>query len=490
MTNKLLDHFKNTVRPAVIDMLERNTEMTQQTMLAVYMTDAISNAMWKDNVFFDNTQNDIEHMLLLEVEGDLPNNYIQFALFQEVLEDMLTSFSSYIASIKNNTELTPRQVEVLKECIEACTTLSTNVISWDNPESKRFADMVEQLKKFTVTAENLSALYDLVNDMQVTLWRAYYSELGEWKELCTIYFLIAHNEYIHYTPYNTEPYFELKSRTIDKLFVSALAPDIAQRIEPFINFFLTFRSGIVFDITKNIELLKTQPDLFTFLSFDTFVRPFYTSYHLATVLQDYYDGVTQKLVNWAQYIDDIDIRNNVLNAIQADKQAQDYAAYVSLCYGTLIPNINYDNQGFLSKIMSAYINWMYLESRYITNLYGVNIDIPDGNFIDKTKVLKAVAKYGTFDDEYSTLIMSDDLSTYLKTFLGSYNDLYNKIMSKAINTGSLERQLLHAIAATYQDDSLTEEERIVLERLIPKRIYIDYLMHASSHPEIMSVFGQ
>lgn len=64
MTNKLLDHFKNAVRSAVIDMLERNTEMTQQTMLAVYMTDAISNAMWKDNVFFDNTQNELVGIIL------------------------------------------------------------------------------------------------------------------------------------------------------------------------------------------------------------------------------------------------------------------------------------------------------------------------------------------------------------------------------------------------------------------------------------------
>jgi len=74
---------------------------------------------------------------------------------------------------------------------------------------------------------------------------------------------------------------------------------------------------------------------------------------------------------------------------------------------------------------------------------------------------------------YFTVI--DDMSMYVNSFLGSDPDLANKVISNLGKYDSKELDLLQAVGKANQSNDLTEEQHIMLERLIPKDIYANFI---------------
>jgi len=141
-------------------------------------------------------------------------------------------------------------------------------------------------------------------------------------------------------------------------------------------------------------------------------------------------------------------------------------------YDEIISNVNFANVDSLTQYMEDFFNWAFGEGRCVQYTTKSN----ESFLADKQKILNIAATYNLSNmDMYHYLAFVHNIKTYINSFLGSDPDLANKVISNLGKYDSKELDLLQAVGKANQASDLTEEQHIMLERLIPKDIYANFI---------------
>lgn len=189
-------------------------------------------------------------------------------------------------------------------------------------------------------------------------------------------------------------------------------------------------------------------------------------YAVKTIIQKIYLDVLRSLGFGEVAIIYIDLCNGT---------NKERSRYNTKLYDEVIENmLNFYTSLALRNIVPPenFLHWVFDESRYIR----FTTESIDKAYVDKQKILNVVATSDLSDismQPYFTVI--DDMSMYVNSFLGSDPDLANKVISNLGKYDSKELDLLQAVGKANQSNDLTEEQHIMLERLIPKDIYANFI---------------
>jgi len=181
--------------------------------------------------------------------------------------------------------------------------------------------------------------------------------------------------------------------------------------------------------------------------------------------------VADKLLQLAGLADDHQYQTKIYEKIINALQSEHFEGMLDI-YDEIISNVNFANVNFLTPYFMEDFDWAFGEGRCVQYTTKSN----ESFLADKQKILNIAATYNLSNiNMYHYLAFVHNIKTYINSFLGSDPDLANKVISNLGKYDSKELDLLQAVGKANQASDLTEEQHIMLERLIPRYIYIHLL---------------
>jgi len=488
MANKLMNHFEQDLLPQVIELLRQTPKPTPETGLLAYITEQIGNVVYFDEVTnFDTTDIPVIDMPDFMQVAKKYTGYINYYATADYFLNTSLSFASliYDEDIQDKVQQTN---DLLTSFITNYISKSDVITHLNTPEAVKLDIIIKELQKYKgkVSADNVDFIIKSMYAVKTIIQKIYLDVLRSlgFGEVAIIYIDLCNGTNKERSRYNTKLYDEVIENMLNNRFYTSLAlrnivpPEKVvefkdSHADTFKNVFVDwFKGGLDPTFVANaVNLLITRPTIDGIIAFQTLILPLGERINSYSITNDSAMHIAVALATLANAAGDIHSNAKIIEEVREAFINRQFERIPNM-YDQIVSKLNFADTDIVDLFLISFLHWVFDESRYIR----FTTESTDKAYVDKQKILNVVATSDLSDismQPYFTVI--DDMSMYVNSFLGSDPDLENKVISNLGKYDSKELDLLQAVGKANQSNDLTEEQHIMLERLIPKDIYANFI---------------
>ena len=488
MANKLMNHFEQDLLPQVIELLRQTPKPTPETGLLAYITEQIGNVVYFDEVTnFDTTDIPVIDMPDFMQVAKKYTGYINYYATADYFLNTSLSFASliYDEDIQDKVQQTN---DLLTSFITNYISRSDVITHLNTPEAVKLDIIIKELQKYKgkVSADNVDFIIKSMYAVKTIIQKIYLDVLRSlgFGEVAIIYIDLCNGTNKERSRYNTKLYDEVIENMLNNGFYTSLAlrnivpPEKVVEFKDshantFKNVFVDwFKGGLDPTFVANaVNLLITRPTIDGIIAFQTLILPLGERINSYSITNDSAMHIAVALATLANAAGDIHSNAKIIEEVREAFINRQFERIPNM-YDQIVSKLNFADTDIVDLFLISFLHWVFDESRYIR----FTTESTDKAYVDKQKILNVVATSDLSDismQPYFTVI--DDMSMYVNSFLGSDPDLANKVISNLGKYDSKELDLLQAVGKANQSNDLTEEQHIMLERLIPKDIYANFI---------------
>ena len=488
MANKLMNHFEQDLLPQVIELLRQTPKPTPETGLLAYITEQIGNVVYFDEVTnFDTTDIPVIDMPDFMQVAKKYTGYINYYATADYFLNTSLSFASliYDEDIQDKVQQTN---DLLTSFITNYISRSDVITHLNTPEAVKLDIIIKELQKYKgkVSADNVDFIIKSMYAVKTIIQKIYLDVLRSlgFGEVAIIYIDLCNGTNKERSRYNTKLYDEVIENMLNNGFYTSLAlryivpPEEVVEFKDshantFKNVFVDwFKGGLDPTFVANaVNLLITRPTIDGIIAFQTLILPLGERINSYSITNDSAMHIAVALATLANAAGDIHSNAKIIEEVREAFINRQFERIPNM-YDQIVSKLNFADTDIVDLFLISFLHWVFDESRYIR----FTTESTDKAYVDKQKILNVVATSDLSDismQPYFTVI--DDMSMYVNSFLGSDPDLANKVISNLGKYDSKELDLLQAVGKANQSNDLTEEQHIMLERLIPKDIYANFI---------------
>jgi len=485
MANKLMNHFEQNLFPQVIELLRQTPKPTPETGLLAYITEQIGNVVYFDEVTNCASVN-IDMPEFMQVAGRYAN-YINYYATADYILDTSLSLASliYDEDIQDKVQQTN---DLLTSFITNYISKSDVITHLNTPEAVKLDIIIKELQKYKgkVSADNVDFIIKSMYAVKTIIQKIYLDVLRSlgFGEVAIIYIDLCNGTNKERSRYNTKLYDEVIEKMLNNIFYDSLVlrnivpPGVVAEFKDshantFKNVFVDwFKGGLDPTFVANaVNLLITHPTIDGIIAFQTLILPLGERINSYSITNDSAMHIAVALATLANAAGDIHSNAKIIEEVREAFINRQFERIPNM-YDQIVSKLNFADTDIVNLFLTSFMHWVFDESRYMR----FTTESTDKAYVDKQKILNVVATSDLSDismQPYFTVI--DDMSMYVNSFLGSDPDLENKVISNLGKYDSKELDLLQAVGKANQSNDLTEEQHIMLERLIPKDIYANFI---------------
>jgi len=481
MASEMMRHFEHDLLPQVTELLRRTPKPTPETGLVAYLTDAVCNA-----VNFDEVVNNVPFSKEMEDFRQAATPYLEYIEYYAIQDKFLRTILILEGNIKEG--FSNNVLEDTNKMLELFVTKYfpkiDTILSLSKSETKKISDAVKQLTRYykRVNTKNIDSIMnstDAINNGVYTTYSDVFDSFGL-GEIYMIYRDLLYSTYKEKSRYSLVRqdlfFIQMAMYFSFSLAVTAQGRDVIEDEEytnVFKKAFVDWLNSSVdrVSLADTVNSLIKKPYARSVLVFQNLILPLgrVTGSLLSTKVNVI--PVADELLQLAGLADDHQYQTKIYEKIINALQSEHFEGMLDI-YDEIISNVNFANVNFLTPYMEDFFNWAFGEGRCVQYTTKSN----ESFLADKQKILNIAATYNLSNmDMYHYLAFVHNIKTYINSFLGSDPDLANKVISNLGKYDSKELDLLQAVGKANQASDLTEEQHIMLERLIPRYIYIHLL---------------
>jgi len=490
MANKLMNHFEHDLLPQVTELLRQTPKPTPETGLLAYITEQIGNVVYFDEVTnFDTTDIPVIDMPDFMQVAKKYTGYINYYATADYFLNTSLSFASliYDEDIQDKVQQTN---DLLTSFITNYISKSDVITHLNTPEAVKLDIIIKELQKYKgkVSADNVDFIIKSMYAVKTIIQKIYLDVLRSlgFGEVAIIYIDLCNGTNKERSRYNTKLYDEVienMSNFCLKVDTSLALRNIVppekvvefkdSHANTFKNVFVDwFKGGLDPTFVANaVNLLITHPTIDGIIAFQTLILPLGERINSYSITNDSAMHIAVALATLANAAGDIHSNAKIIEEVREAFINRQFERIPNM-YDQIVSKLNFADTDIVDLFLISFLHWVFDESRYIR----FTTESTDKAYVDKQKILNVAATSDLSDismQPYFTVI--DDMSMYVNSFLGSDPDLENKVISNLGKYDSKELDLLQAVGKANQSNDLTEEQHIMLERLIPKDIYANFI---------------
>jgi len=531
----LTKNFEYNIFPSVIDYVDNHKILDAKTALLIFITDTVRNAVNYDAISNNvKREKEVEQLYPRFTEQilDLGSQYRSYLDEYKQLEEALCRLpdlsNDYIRG-NYSRENVSRVLEMLNICESDIFPAFNALNKFSVPEVQEINDTIAQLLQYrkNLQAQDIANVDDLLDKLYTTTHECFKSVLNSigFGEIPILYREVLENTGKEKTFYFAEsPIIKVESG-VKNILTNLTDPD-KDRVDAIKKIFYGWFTGNV-----NRELMAdtrdsilNRPTLASLFAYMALIEPLSNITHINDINNDRLNHVVQALRHLASIVDNVNkdnIKNRLEDAMQKKTQEERVMEILKVfddVSGKLHP---YNIIPMITLIINFYTN-MLSNSRYIPITHKVTEpdDMRRAAVIDKRRVLKAVSAYDLTGIQIAPFIPKSDsendtihnrVQRYLAGFLGNDSkksdsrlDAYKTAVSNSLwlkyqdnweskfgsirdkilanipdDTTNAEIAFLRAVSRVWENPKTTDEEREILERLIPPTSYIDFVYSAA-----------
>jgi len=495
MASEMMRHFEHDLLPQVTELLRRTPKPTPETGLVAYLTDAVCNA-----VNFDEVVNNVPFSKEMEDFRQAATPYLEYIEYYAIQDKFLRTILILEGNIKEG--FSNNVLEDTNKMLELFVTKYfpkiDTILSLSKSETKKISDAVKQLTRYykRVNTKNIDSIMnstDAINNGVYTTYSDVFDSFGL-GEIYMIYRDLLYSTYKEksryslvrqdlffrqwatYFSFSLAAFVTAQGRDVIDAFATAQGRDVIEDEEytnVFKKAFVDWLNSSVdrVSLADTVNSLIKKPYARSVLVFQNLILPLgrVTGSLLSTKVNVI--PVADKLLQLAGLADDHQYQTKIYEKIINALQSEHFEGMLDI-YDEIISNVNFANVNFLTPYFMEDFDWAFGEGRCVQYTTKSN----ESFLADKQKILNIAATYNLSNmNMYHYLAFVHNIKTYINSFLGSDPDLANKVISNLGKYDSKELDLLQAVGKANQASDLTEEQHIMLERLIPRYIYIHLL---------------
>lgn len=485
MASELMNHFEQNLLPQVIELLRQTPKPTPETGLLAYITEQIGNVVYFDEVTNCASVN-IDMPEFMQVAGRYAN-YINYYATADYFLDTLIYFASLVYD-EDSRDKVQQTNDLLMSFITEYVPKTDVITHLNTPEATKLDIIIKELKKYKgkVSADNIDFIVKSIYAVKTITQKIYLDVLRSlgFGEVAIIYIDLCNGTNKERSRYNTKLYDEAIENMLNNGFYTSLAlrnivpPGVVAEFKDshantFKNVFVDwFKGGLDPTFVANaVNLLITHPTIDGIIAFQTLILPLGERINSYSITNDSAMHIAVALATLANAAGDIHSNAKIIEEVREAFINRQFERIPNM-YDQIVSKLNFADTDIVNLFLTSFMHWVFDESRYMR----FTTESTDKAYVDKQKILNVVATSDLSDismQPYFTVI--DDMSMYVNSFLGSDPDLENKVISNLGKYDSKELDLLQAVGKANQSNDLTEEQHIMLERLIPKDIYANFI---------------
>lgn len=485
MANKLMNHFEQDLLPQVIELLRQTPKPTPETGLLAYITEQIGNVVYFDEVTNCASVN-IDMPEFMQVAGRYAN-YINYYATADYFLNTSLSFASLIYD-KDIQDKVQQTNDLLTSFITNYISKSDVITHLNTPEAVKLDIIIKELQKYKgkVSADNVDFIIKSIYAVKTITQKIYLDVLRSlgFGEVAIIYIDLCNGTNKERSRYNTKLYDEVIENMLNNGFYTSLAlrnivpPGVVAEFKDshantFKNVFVDwFKGGLDPTFVANaVNLLITHPTIDGIIAFQTLILPLGERINSYSITNDSAMHIAVALATLANAAGDIHSNAKIIEEVREAFINRQFERIPNM-YDQIVSKLNFADTDIVDLFLISFLHWVFDESRYIR----FTTESTDKAYVDKQKILNVVATSDLSDiDIRPYFLVVDDMVMYVNSFLGSNSDLANKVIANLGKYDSKELDLLQAVGKANQSDDLTEEQHIMLERLIPKDVYANFI---------------
>lgn len=481
----MMRHFEHDLLPQVIELLRQTPKPTPETGLLAYITEQIGNVVYFDEVTNCASVN-IDMPEFMQVAGRYAN-YINYYATADYFLDTLIYFASLVYD-EDSRDKVQQTNDLLMSFITEYISKSDVITHLNTPEAVKLDIIIKELQKYKgkVSADNVDFIIKSMYAVKTIIQKIYLDVLRSlgFGEVAIIYIDLCNNTNKERSRYNTKLYDEVIENMLNNGFYTSLAlrnivpPEKVAEFKDshantFKNVFVNWFKGNLDPafVANAVNLLITHPTIDGIIAFQTLILPLGERINSYSITNDSAMHIAVALATLANAAGDIHSNAKIIEEVREAFINRQFERILNM-YDQIVSKLNFADTDIVDLFLISFLHWVFDESRYIR----FTTESTDKAYVDKQKILNVVATYdlnGISMQPYFLVV--DDMAMYVNSFLGSDPDLANKVISNLGKYDSKELDLLHAVGKANQSDDLTEEQHIMLERLIPKDIYVNFI---------------
>lgn len=485
MASEMMRHFEHDLLPQVIELLRQTPKPTPETGLLAYITEQIGNVVYFDEVTNCASVN-IDMPEFMQVAGRYAN-YINYYATADYFLDTLIYFASLVYD-EDSRDKVQQTNDLLMSFITEYISKSDVITHLNTPEAVKLDIIIKELQKYKgkVSADNVDFIIKSMYAVKTIIQKIYLDVLRSlgFGEVAIIYIDLCNNTNKERSRYNTKLYDEVIENMLNNGFYTSLAlrnivpPEKVAEFKDshantFKNVFVNWFKGNLDPafVANAVNLLITHPTIDGIIAFQTLILPLGERINSYSITNDSAMHIAVALATLANAAGDIHSNAKIIEEVREAFINRQFERILNM-YDQIVSKLNFADTDIVDLFLISFLHWVFDESRYIR----FTTESTDKAYVDKQKILNVVATYdlnGISMQPYFLVV--DDMAMYVNSFLGSDPDLANKVISNLGKYDSKELDLLHAVGKANQSDDLTEEQHIMLERLIPKDIYVNFI---------------
>ena len=413
------------------------------------------------------------------------------------------------------------------------------VNKYDVPETQQITDIIKKMRGFYNNGFEGWEIHDierLLEQLYTQTFSMIYSVLDSigFGKIGVLYKEIVEHTGKELLQYSTASPVLLVNNAISTIFADLMNPD-TERVQTFENKFIEWFSGTIHpkDLLETRNSLLEQPTLFGILAYEAFIRPLGNITHTNSTDKSRLGNIISNLGQLAAIIDKNNQRevveklDKIMKNYDAEHREESIRQIINVYNNDIAGKLDKDNVNAIYVIILSFFRDIVAKGRYIP-IALKEIDTKDAGYIaviDKQRVLHTAATHDVqyiqvapFMANITTNNVKDKCKTYLESFLGDvglsksrinthksdtaeelkliygkkwknlFQSVENKILERIpdnikssgkITDCTAEITLLKAISQIYVEPTTTEDERKILERLLPPHTYMDFVNSAA-----------
>lgn len=524
----LLEDFEYTMYYRVFGHITTHRQDDARTGLLLFLTDGIRNMISYNEV---NTPIDLNLPEGISVDRDLFNGLYRLEYALRVIPDLTNDYIRGNYSNENK-----GFVKTMLDICESDIFPAFSVLNNFNvPEVQEINNIIDQLHQYNkwFEAYDIINIDDLMDKLYTTTFDCIKSILDTigFGKIAIIYKEILTHTGKEKNYYVTDSPIILLNNAVNSVMTNLKDPD-KERVDAIKKIFREFITGEV-DTQKLSDIYKSlvqQPTLSGILAYESLIRPFGVIMHADPDYDYKLERAVTTLGNIVSLIDyqgQTDIVKRLDDAMAIEDKNERIDKILEIYDDIASRFKEMDFRVIVELILAFYYN-LLISSQYIPIVPSITEadDVRRVPVIDRQGVLKAIATYDIHDIEIMPFLPKGDnaynqVEQYLITFLGDYgiyasDQIFMRKIDNFIDQGvqsilsyqrsyaedydeiplfasvedkilanmpkeatNAEVAFLQAASLAWNNSETTDEEREVIERLIPPMIYINFVNNAA-----------